>query len=177
MAGVIFGSIGIGDVPNRAPCALAVGALLLVEGAKIIGFGNAIEGISRLTWLSLVCKGLHTPGTRAPGASTTCAAALSGAGRVFSHVGAGATHVLGTCGTTVAAGAQGLIFRWHVLWHFLAMSALHKNKVGLVPCTAPFAIAALAVCLILRAVWVAGNSCCIGCSTLLQGINSCNGTL
>eukprot|EP00438_Fugacium_kawagutii_P018234 Skav218349 [mRNA] locus=scaffold755:1164775:1165065:+ [translate_table: standard] len=96
MAGIVLGSIGIRDVCNRTPCAFAVRALLLVEGAKIIGFCNPMKGISRLAWLGLVFEGLHTPGARAPGASTTCAAALFGASGVCGHVAASTAHILGT---------------------------------------------------------------------------------
>eukprot|EP00438_Fugacium_kawagutii_P005905 Skav214440 [mRNA] locus=scaffold586:565571:565861:- [translate_table: standard] len=96
MAGIVLGPIRIRDVCNGAPCAFAVGALLLIEGAKIIGFGNAMKGISRLAWLGLVFEGLHTPRTRAPGASTTCAAALFGASGVCGHVAASTAHILGT---------------------------------------------------------------------------------
>mmetsp|Transcript_26230 Transcript_26230/g.42510 ORF Transcript_26230/g.42510 Transcript_26230/m.42510 type:complete len:272 (+) Transcript_26230:651-1466(+) len=125
----------------------------------------------------LVRKGLHTPGSRAPGATTTCAATLYGAGGIFGHVHAGTAHVLGIFLTTVATNARSLVFRWHIFWHFSAMSALHNLEVGTIPCTAPFTIAALAAIFALGALRITGSSRRVGRAALVGGIRRSNYTL
>ena len=47
-------------------------------------------------------------------------------------------HVLGIGLPAVAARAQSFIFRWHIFWHFPAMSSLYEGEVRIVASTTPF---------------------------------------